>query len=1235
MVDQAEIHRMSLSEDVKEQRAAAEQLGKNFAELPDKKQAWEDLIRLTSYDDSDVRWRTVYALDIAFSHVPDKKQAWNDLHRLTSDNDSNVRWGTANALGIAFSHVPDKKQAWYDLHRLTSDKDSNVRWGAANALGIAFSHVPDKKQAWSDLHRLTSDNDNFVRWGAADALSIAFSYVPDKEQAWNDLHRLTSDVDNDVRWRAANALGIAFSHVPDKEQAWDDIIRLTSDNSGHVRWRAANALGIAFSHVPDKKLAWDDLHSLTSDNDSGVRSGAANALGIAFSHVPDKKLVWDDLHRLASDKDRYVRIAANHSSGKVSIFRASEADEDGFKLEMENAIGFFEKASNEATYYDNPAKFCLPFYRSFYALTFKKEEADTDVQIFLSEAKSAVEGSESKEKLFEAVENLENALKEAQKARDFGDVKSDLNAYRRYCERVFELLDTTEEKAPGASKVIRKGLPIIDERIKRIIAEIQEKTKVLCKNTKGTQHENLGKEVANVGENLLKIRDSIGLEKALMNLEISISAMCKILPDEEKREVCELLTKAKEENSIADRVELIHISLINISKFLESPSIFHKSAEDYKNKAKAQTGEKKRLLIIQASQMYSKASELYEKQGMWVDSYITRVLSKSILISIEDNDLRAIKLLDEIIDNIDKAIKITDEMDVNQLRRLQGMRYEYLGKKNIRLAIIHNENFLTQDKRLSDIVDCFVNASKMFEKLEGENKEYGSKCKGCACLYESLKYLSNGIKTKKIFYFYKSFKTFKKSKKYYTSANSNIGIDILDKINDMTKLLKKFIDQQSESVKNGNTIRIMELDEMFEKIDAILEEISAVTVKKILTNCIFETAMASIENISGMNKEPKKEIAMTTIKINNSKSVQVGMGNDINQVQDSGTPKRKAPKKQKTSKKQINPKEPAKANENPKPPIPYLSELESEIADIFKSIYQKDRKAGVSEVNAKTLESLKHKLHDLKASGNNINWLDMGCGDGRCLEVLDDIQDRGNIYYHGIDISHKFLDDAQIRARKYGIKSNIETMNTAAMEFDSEFDLVSAVLFLHEVDPLCLPYVIRNMLRALKSDGTLVISDFEGPYEQEEGVVSWGAEYLEKFLSNIGGARMSPGFVPSGEFPKELGFYRCYVKKPELDEERFKKFIEGYGGFMKAKKEDSRKRREELRSQINKRVCEILKRPDIDTKNITDEDKKLLRESMGKEYGIKAMKIRLLTNEILFLDEKIGEFERGERCGSI
>src|SRR3989304_624088 len=170
------------------------------------------------------------------------------------------------------------------------------------------------------------------------------------------------------------------------------------------RKTAAWKLRNNFDNLPDKKQAWDDLHCLTSDNEIYVRRFAIDALDWAFPHVPDKKKAWEDLIRLTSDTDSGVRIAANHSLGRVSIFRASEADEYGFKREMEDALGFFEKASKEATYF-NPAKFCLPFYRSFYALAFKKEEAEAEVHRYLSEAKNAVQDSKSKKMLLEAVEN--------------------------------------------------------------------------------------------------------------------------------------------------------------------------------------------------------------------------------------------------------------------------------------------------------------------------------------------------------------------------------------------------------------------------------------------------------------------------------------------------------------------------------------------------------------------------------------------------------------------------------------------------------------------------------------------------------------------------------------------------------------------------------------------------------------------------------------------------------------
>jgi HEAT repeat protein len=558
VVDQAEIHRMARSEDVEERREAVKQLRKNFADFPDKKQAWDDLIRLTSDTDNsmcwraadalgsvislmldkkqawddlirltsanhiDVRGRAAFALGRAFAYMADKNQAWDDLHRLTSNNHSEVRGGDASAIGYAFLHVPDKNQAWNDLIRLISDADRSVLIRATSALSSAFLHIPDKKQAWDDLIRLASDNDSDVIWGAASALGIGFSLMPDKNQAWDDLHRLTSHNYIFVRDGATYALGIAFLHIPDKNKAWEDLHRLTSDYHSLVRESAADAIGSAFSHIPDKQQAWDDLLRLTSDTDSDVRWRAASALGSAFVNVPDKKEAWKDLLRLTKDKYYGVQAFAYHSLGIASIFKATETEsKDNFRKELEKAIEFFE-TSSKITFDFNPASFCLPFYRSFYTLTFKEEDAEAEVKRYLAEAESAVVGSHNKKKLLEAVENLENALKEVQKARDFDDVKSDLKAYKRYLDHACELLDTAEEKALGASRLIRKGMPIIDERITGIIAEIQETAKVACQQSLGTQVEEIAC-AANKAIQKWYIDDQEQMTMAVENVILSIS----------------------------------------------------------------------------------------------------------------------------------------------------------------------------------------------------------------------------------------------------------------------------------------------------------------------------------------------------------------------------------------------------------------------------------------------------------------------------------------------------------------------------------------------------------------------------------------------------------------------------------------------------------------------------------------------------------------------------------------
>lgn len=52
----------------------------------------------------------------------------------------------------------------------------------------------------------------------------------------------------------------------------------------------------------------------------------------------------EGLIELTNDQDRLMRVYANHSLGKFSIFKASQAKkEEDYKQELEKAITFFEK----------------------------------------------------------------------------------------------------------------------------------------------------------------------------------------------------------------------------------------------------------------------------------------------------------------------------------------------------------------------------------------------------------------------------------------------------------------------------------------------------------------------------------------------------------------------------------------------------------------------------------------------------------------------------------------------------------------------------------------------------------------------------------------------------------------------------------------------------------------------------------------------------------------------------
>ncbi len=407
------------------------------------------------------------------------------------------------------------------IHNLRCSDYPKERIKALEKLRSNFLSLPDKEMAGNDLHKLIKDDNSDVRRFATLVLSELFYCIQDQQQAWNDLHKRTRDIDNDVKWVAAFAIGIVFSKIPDQQQAWGDLHRLTYDENNNIRGMAAKSLRSAFSHVSDKESVWSDLHRLTYDEDNSVRGVAAVTLGSSYSHIPNKEMALKDLYRLANDEDRVIRSETYRSLGKVFIFNASQTErEEDYRKELEKAIEFFEKAieffekaSTESVFL-SPSRFCLPFYRSFHTILFKKQEAKEEVDKYLAEAKDAIEGSKSKELLFEAVNNLANALKQVQNVEnlDLEAMKNELSFYRKYCDRASELMKDAEEITPFATIALRKGLPILDRNLKEFLEEIQKKTEIISEQTKGTQFEELGNELNQNSQFLLQVRHVNGGE---------------------------------------------------------------------------------------------------------------------------------------------------------------------------------------------------------------------------------------------------------------------------------------------------------------------------------------------------------------------------------------------------------------------------------------------------------------------------------------------------------------------------------------------------------------------------------------------------------------------------------------------------------------------------------------------------------------------------------------------------
>jgi len=222
LINQAEIHIMASSKRIVDRREAASTLVSAFALLPDKVQAWDDLIELTRDWEFSLRWMAANALGLVFRYVPDKQLAWKDLHELIHDcyvkDDSKIfelvdyaKPQAILSLGYAFQYFPDKRQAWKDLHDSVYTDEDNVRSCAAKALGSAFQYIPDKQLAWEDLIWLSGDEVSHVRMYAYHSLGRISIY---KTLESKEMDAIRSELEAAVEFFERSSREIMFYSNP-------------------------------------------------------------------------------------------------------------------------------------------------------------------------------------------------------------------------------------------------------------------------------------------------------------------------------------------------------------------------------------------------------------------------------------------------------------------------------------------------------------------------------------------------------------------------------------------------------------------------------------------------------------------------------------------------------------------------------------------------------------------------------------------------------------------------------------------------------------------------------------------------------------------------------------------------------------------------------------------------------------------------------------------------------------
>jgi len=155
----------------------------------------------------------------------------------------------------------------------------------------------------------------------------------------------------------------------------------------------------------------------------------------------------------------------------------------------------------------------------------------------------------------------------------------------------------------------------------------------------------------------------------------------------------------------------------------------------------------------------------------------------------------------------------------------------------------------TQEQLLGDAVDHLIKAAKIFEELQADKT--AASCQGCACLYNGLKKFREGIMSDTFPLIADAHQELKRASLFYKNAESEVGVDVVSAINAVIPEIEKCHDTW---VRDGRKPKIAEYLPIYEEINGLVEQISAVGLRNLFKIYVFDETMKLVD-------EPKPKIA--------------------------------------------------------------------------------------------------------------------------------------------------------------------------------------------------------------------------------------------------------------------------------------------------------------------------------------------------------------------------------------